>query len=364
MIRTRPFRLAGALLALTLLPGVAAAGEPLAADHLKCFQIKDELGKTERRTVLATDLLPAKNPPFASATCKIRLPASHLCIEASKTNVLEGGAPYDGLPVVGAPARKFLCYRMRCPRERVEIEARDQFGERVIQTKKGSFLCVPAEDASGATPTPVVTPTPTLTVVAPTATATLNPTATATVTVTPTTTATIVPPTVTPTITPTPTATPTGSPTSLFTPSPIVIPTPMPCGGPVSGPIGGDADPCGGGICPLGLVCLPDESTEECSCEDVPCGGPAPSGGVCSALCPTGQLCIYDEGNCRCAPLNEACGGDIVPPVLPGQPDGNGGGQCSGLCIGVGMVCLPVNVDGQDLCGCFAGAGGGETPVQ
>ncbi len=165
--------------------GVAAAGEALLADQLECFQIKDELGRSERRTVLATDLLPA-NPAFADQTCKIRLPASHLCVEAATAGLAIGSAPLAGLPVAGGVARKFLCYRMRCPHETVEVDARDQFAERVIHTKKGSFLCMPAEDASAATPTATVTASAT-----PAPSATPTSTATATVTASPTATVTV-----------------------------------------------------------------------------------------------------------------------------------------------------------------------------
>jgi hypothetical protein len=124
-----------------LAAGVAGAGEPR-FDHLKCFKIKDEL--VPRRKVISASLVPEQRP-FGDQRCEIELPASHLCVDVAKENVRQrGGEPYPVLSVGGGEARDYLCYRLRCEKEPVAIEATDQFHGRVIRTKRADLFCAPA----------------------------------------------------------------------------------------------------------------------------------------------------------------------------------------------------------------------------
>jgi hypothetical protein len=134
-------------IALALAAGPAFAGPDngpaLGSDHLKCFKVKDELAP---KTVLTADVDPQQNPPFRDENCRIELPASHFCIDVAKSNVLDrNDQPWPTLPITGPATGDFLCYRMRCDREVVDVETADQFRIRQIQTKRSDFFCAPAE---------------------------------------------------------------------------------------------------------------------------------------------------------------------------------------------------------------------------
>ena len=129
-------------------------------DHLKCFKIRDSL--TDRRTIYLADIFPES--PFASQSdCRLRLPAMHFCVNVAKENVQVNGEPFATLPVPGAEeGRDYLCYDLKCDRDRLEVDALDQFGARPLRVRKSDFLCMPANKiAPGSTPTPSATPTPT-----------------------------------------------------------------------------------------------------------------------------------------------------------------------------------------------------------
>jgi len=129
---------------------VALAGNVQAAestpDHLKCFQIKDELS---RRTIYTAELSPQQNSPFGDQNCKIKIPASHLCVDTAKTNVQNpDGTEFATLPIGGTATRDYLCYHLHCDKEDVVLEASDQFGHRTVRTKKSDFFCAPAEQVT------------------------------------------------------------------------------------------------------------------------------------------------------------------------------------------------------------------------
>jgi hypothetical protein len=138
---------AGTLVTLSLALTIPAHGSPVPVfDHLKCFQIKDDLG---RRTILTADLTPQQNPPFANQNCKIKLPASHLCVDTSKSNVQNpDGTPFTPVEIETKPARDYLCYHMKCDKEAVVFDGTDQFGNRSVRSKKADYFCVPAEQVA------------------------------------------------------------------------------------------------------------------------------------------------------------------------------------------------------------------------
>jgi hypothetical protein len=137
---------AGTLLTLSLtFVGSVYAQEqdPPTFDHLKCFQIKDELS---HRTVDTADLTPDQGALFGKQNCKIKLPANHFCVDTSKTNVKKpDGSPFETVAIDSQPAREYLCYELRCPRESITFDATDQFGNRSVRSKRGDYFCAPAE---------------------------------------------------------------------------------------------------------------------------------------------------------------------------------------------------------------------------
>jgi hypothetical protein len=136
-------RLAAAAFGLPLLTTGAHAGrlEPV-FDHLKCFEITDRLS----RTALTADLTPEQSPPFDDQRCRIELPASHFCTPTAKSDVrTRGGDAYPTLAVAAGETRDFLCYRLRCAKERESVTTTDQFRSREISTRRSDFFCAPAE---------------------------------------------------------------------------------------------------------------------------------------------------------------------------------------------------------------------------
>jgi hypothetical protein len=121
-------------LALVLLLGPTAQAQ--IPDHLKCQQVKDS---ADRREVTADlgGLIPESG-------CVVRLPAKLFCEEATKTNVdppAQGGSG-------PAPAGRFLCYKVRCPRrDAATLAFSDQFGTHTIEVGSTKLLCAPGIDA-------------------------------------------------------------------------------------------------------------------------------------------------------------------------------------------------------------------------
>jgi hypothetical protein len=154
-------RLVSVLAAALVLAGLAVvtAAHAGAIDHLKCFRIRDSL--TDRRTIYLADLFP-EAPFSAQQDCRLTLPARHFCVNVTKTNVQVGGEPYDTIDVPAGDARDYLCYKVKCDRDRPALDLLDQFGVRPVRIRRSDFLCMPAnKTAVLATPTPVLTPTPT-----------------------------------------------------------------------------------------------------------------------------------------------------------------------------------------------------------
>jgi hypothetical protein len=140
-------RLAAALVAV--LTNSAAWAQ---TDHLQCFKIKDLAGKA----AYTLDLVPGDGDFSVAAGCEITLPAKQLCIDVAKTNVVP---PAPG-GVVGSPAQKYLCYKVKCPKQELATAALDQFGTHSIELKSSSLLCAPAPANCGDTAGPGGTDVP------------------------------------------------------------------------------------------------------------------------------------------------------------------------------------------------------------
>jgi hypothetical protein len=138
----------GALAAALLVCSPARA----AFDHLKCYRVRD----TAPRARYTADLAPGGGPFTVEAGCTIRVPAKFLCTDVDKTNVTPAppGAP------AGPPANRFLCYKVRCPRGEVSLQATDQFGSRLVSARNvNSLVCAPIVPVPTTTMAPATTTT-------------------------------------------------------------------------------------------------------------------------------------------------------------------------------------------------------------
>ncbi len=247
--------LATLVLAIAATSGLAHAND-LDYDHLKCFKIRDSL--TDRRTIYLADVYP-QAPLAARTDCRLRLPAAHFCVNVAKEEVEVNGEPFDTLLVEADPGRDYLCYDLKCDRDRLDVDALDQFGARRLRIRKSDFLCMPANK---------ILPSPE----------------------------------------PTDTVTPT------FTPTPAPTMTPMPTGCQVIIGANGGEGMCGGD-CPEGQICgfdnqPPARGPAECRCLDdfLACGQQTANvdRGSCGGFCPgLHEVCIADNaaGNpdqCQC----------------------------------------------------------------
>ncbi len=161
--------LAIAIAAIAVTSGVAHAGGGF--DNLKCFKIRDSL--VNHRTIYLADIYP-EAPLAARADCRIRLPASHFCVNVAaddlEVNGEVDGEPFETFPVNADPSRDYLCYDLKCDRDRLDVDAFDRFGARALRIRKSDFLCMPAnkilpspEPTDTVTPTFTPTPAPTST---------------------------------------------------------------------------------------------------------------------------------------------------------------------------------------------------------
>ena len=125
--------LLAALLATTL--AVPARGVILTeTDHLKCYKAKDP----ETKTRYTADLL-SFGPLPNETDCQIRVPAKIVCDAVA--------ASFDPTPPlrIGQPlAELFVCYKLKCPKQKIELSATDEFGTRTVTVGAPRLLCAPA----------------------------------------------------------------------------------------------------------------------------------------------------------------------------------------------------------------------------
>ena len=129
------------LLGAVLVTGSAPAR---AADHLKCYKIKDPL-----KLAGVADL---DTPQFgADPGCTVSS-AKLFCVPGTKvvdsaTDKLTGN-PITPLPFSSAPPPgDSVCYKVKCPQPPTPIadqQATDQFGTRTLAKLKASMICTPA----------------------------------------------------------------------------------------------------------------------------------------------------------------------------------------------------------------------------
>jgi hypothetical protein len=120
--------------ALAALLGAFPAGAQI-ADHLKCYRIKDSLGRTSYTADLG-----ASSPLPADSGCLIKTPAKLLCVDTTKTNV---NPPPSGAGP-GRTASRYVCYKVRCPRQTLPaVDWTDQFGTRALLPIGPKMVCAP-----------------------------------------------------------------------------------------------------------------------------------------------------------------------------------------------------------------------------
>jgi len=135
------------LVVLHLTPVVPAAAQPV-ADHLECYKVKDPQAKASYTADLGG--------LAAEPGCTIKVPATMVCVPATKTNVMP---PPPGGGSTGTP-NAFGCYKVRCPRGTLPtIPLNDQFGSRAVTPSAPKLLCAPAAPPTTATTTTTITTT-------------------------------------------------------------------------------------------------------------------------------------------------------------------------------------------------------------
>jgi hypothetical protein len=136
-MRPKPSKLLLAGAAGACLLGVAS-GALGAADHLKCYKAKEVAGPgkfTRTATLLSSTTL------VHETGCIIRGPSKLVCAPVTKTSVsppAPGGGPT-------AAAKKFICYKLKCPKlPDQSLTLKDQFGTHIFTIRTAKTLCAPA----------------------------------------------------------------------------------------------------------------------------------------------------------------------------------------------------------------------------
>lgn len=125
-----------AALALLLTASLAAA----APDHLICRRTREP----GPGTIRSADVVSAA---YAGTGCVVRTPAKIFCEEATTSNFSPALTnPFHGRGNAG----RFLCYRLKCPKELDTIQLTDPLGAHLTTAGASQLLCVP-EVASGLT---------------------------------------------------------------------------------------------------------------------------------------------------------------------------------------------------------------------
>ena len=124
--------------ALVLLLGGSSARAAVFLDHLTCWQVKDPAAKAS----YSADLFPGTAPFPANTGCQVKVPAKLLCVSTAKQNVTP---PPPGAPTgIGLSTELLACYKVKCPKAKLNVAVTDKFGSRTMTTKVPSILCAPA----------------------------------------------------------------------------------------------------------------------------------------------------------------------------------------------------------------------------
>lgn len=135
-----------AIVATSVLPADAQI-----TDHLKCYKIKDPVGKAS----YTADLIGGVTE---EGGCLVKLPGKLLCVETTKV-IVSTPPPPGG--VIGAPASRYVCYKIKCPKGAPppQVPWTDQFGQRTIQLYPPKMVCAPEPAPTTTTSTSSTTTT-------------------------------------------------------------------------------------------------------------------------------------------------------------------------------------------------------------
>jgi hypothetical protein len=131
--------------------GMAADVRAQSFDHLSCHKVKDTLRKEE----YVVDLVPSDAAFPLQPACKVKAPAKLLCTPVAPAGALPG-APAPGPAADAIPQ---LCYKLKCPKLELDVAVADRFGDRTIQVKAPTMLCVPAVPPTSSTTSTTVAAT-------------------------------------------------------------------------------------------------------------------------------------------------------------------------------------------------------------
>jgi hypothetical protein len=108
-----------------------------AADHLKCYQVRDSHAKETRTASFTTGTMGFEN----ESGCTVKLPAKLLCNKVGKGNV-QPPPPnvMFGQNLTGA----YLCYALKCPKTTFDHMVMDQFASRTVTLGGTRYVCSPA----------------------------------------------------------------------------------------------------------------------------------------------------------------------------------------------------------------------------
>jgi hypothetical protein len=137
------------VIALTVvLIAVGAARAQPAADHLKCYKVRDPQPKVPYTADLGGLV--------AEPGCRIKVPAVMACVPATKTNVTPNPPESGG---TGTVPSAFGCYKVKCPKTALPTLAlNDQFGSRSVTPIAAKLLCAPSSPTTTTTTTTTMPP--------------------------------------------------------------------------------------------------------------------------------------------------------------------------------------------------------------
>jgi hypothetical protein len=113
-------------------------------DHLKCYRVRD--AATHGRYTAAIDTRDPADFPV-EAGCVVRVPASLFCTTARQVVI---SPPPPGTPA-GQPSQDYLCYKLKCARNKSALSLMDQFGSHQLQVGLSNLYCTPACSACNGT---------------------------------------------------------------------------------------------------------------------------------------------------------------------------------------------------------------------
>jgi hypothetical protein len=131
--------------------GMAADVRAQSFDHLSCHKVKDTLEKQE----YVVDVVPRDAAFPLQSSCKVKAPAKLLCTAVAPVGPLPGSPAAEPAP----DAIPQLCYKVKCPKLELDVAVADRFGDRTLEVKAPTMLCVPVVPPTTSTTSTTIVPT-------------------------------------------------------------------------------------------------------------------------------------------------------------------------------------------------------------